>query len=207
MNTKLNSRSRLNNEQDYDPNILEFATYKNNLSDPISSRVKEANAYEIRSNYVFVSSGDRDITSYPNVNSFQVPIGLKEVYSITLLGGVIPNVGGVDQQPFLLLDIPEINHVTSLGTSSGVASIIQFASHTNPSSFFNIDGGISAVSPIIFRPVKNRLDKLTIRIKGADGGMSDLGSGLVQANQVLLQFRIDTRVCKEDAIYSDFRNV
>lgn len=207
MNTKVSSRSRLNSEQDYDANLLQFATYKNNLSDPAIAPINEQCSYEIRSSYVFVSSGDRDINSYPNVNSFQVPIGLKEVYSVTLLGGVIPNVGGVDLQPFLMLDIPEINHVTSLGTSSGLTSIIQFASHSNPSSFFNIDGGISAVSPIIFRPVKNRMDKLTIKIKNADGAMTNLGTGLSPANQILLQFRIDCRVCKEGAIYRDFRNV
>lgn len=207
MNTKVPSRSTLDPEQNYNPNLLDFATYKNNLSNPAQPKVPNLVDYEILTQHVYVSSADRDITAYHDAGTFQVAVDFREVTSVSLVGGVVPNISGVATQPYLILSIPEINHVESLGTMRGVASIIQFANHVSTDTFFNIDGRISGVSPREYKPVKSKLSTLTVNLLNANGTPVVLGTGISPANQLLLQFRVNTRIRNKSVLYSDFRDV
>ena len=60
---------------------------------------------EKKVSYFTVSSRDRDITVYPDVNRYSVhlPRDYREIHSIELIQGIIPDANNVTREPYLVV--------------------------------------------------------------------------------------------------------
>jgi hypothetical protein len=212
MNTKV--RPRAFDIPDYDPRLLQHMTYRNQISDPVSSPQLDPPdlTYEYEKRYLFVTSAMRDRTQYPDPAYFKVqfPETYRDIYSIELSAGTLPNAGNISGDGYLLLDIPELNHIEGVDGSK-YFGILGLQTHPNR-SFFNLDKANTNDMPVIFKPIKARLDGITIMLRHPDGSLVTFGSENPAApanfaNQMQLTFEIRLRVKRRIGIDRDFRTV
>lgn len=85
-------------------------TYALKHNEQLSVQRERNVTYEHGVKYIVVSSLDRDISAYPNVNKYSIslPDEIKNVYSIELIRSTIANVNNVTLQPYLILKIDEV---------------------------------------------------------------------------------------------------
>jgi hypothetical protein len=211
MNTKIRPTYYENN---YDPRLLQHMTYRNNISDPVKDLAAESQEmqYEIERKFLFVSSSMRDRNQYPDPASFRMhfPEPFRDIISIELLFGVLPNAGDISGDGYLLLDVPELNHVQG-ADGSKTFGILSLQQHPNP-NYFNLNQGNTQNIPLTFKPIKSRLDALTFMLRHPDGslvtfGAEDANTPANLAMQIQFTFEIRTRVRKRMGIDRDSRTV
>ena len=197
MNTKITPKYY--DTASYDPQTLQHFTYKNHITDPAPSLDPEI-SFEAKRNFVLVSSANRDraLDSDPASFKIKLPQTFRDVVSANLISGVFPTAGGVGDSGYILLDIPELNHIESTDGNK-YFSLVSLQNGAAP-GFFNLDKGTS-IMPADFTPAKNKLDALTIRLRHPDGSAVHFGNEVVTAAinaaiQTQLTFEIVTRVPK-----------
>lgn len=155
-------------------------------------RKKEDN-YIRRKHYVLLNSKDRDTDAYPQPESYTIdlPTTFKNIESVRLVSGTIPDVNNVRDEPFLLLDIKEFNDTYSkFHTTSGnisVFDIIRFSDHNTSTKFNYIQPGLNN----FYKPVLAKLRRLSIKIRDQSGALFSFGDdtsfSLTRQNSFVLE--------------------
>jgi hypothetical protein len=200
----------------YDPRIMDFTTFRNSMTDPVPSEDVPPEfhvEYELERNFVFVSSIMRDRSKYPNSASFKIDFAqpLFEVVSIEVQSGVIPTTGGITNDGYLLLDIPEMNHIQSATNGTKYAAILNLQYHPNP-AFSNLDKSNTNNMPIVFKPYKRKLDSLTINLRHSDESLVSFGNESPNvpfdlSKQTQFTFEVRTRVPRKAGMFRNERAV
>lgn len=130
--------------------------------------------------YLTVSSKDRDTSAYPNVNRYTIkfPTELRNIYSIELIQGIVPDKNDVMAEPYLLLKIDEVEDIMISVDKhmSDAFAILQLAPPQTSGTFIHIDKRIHENTVKYFRTPKASLSKMTITITDCNGVPFDFGS-------------------------------
>lgn len=196
----------------YDLGSMEFSSYRNNLTEPASQVETEA-SYEIERHLLHVSSQYRDRAAYPDPGFFKVEIpgGYRDVVAVELVAGTLPNQPGLVTNPYLLLDMGQMNQVRSLNGNTYFA-VVNFFNHISNTTFLTLDRSQTEGKPSLFKPPKQSLNDLTIRFLYPDGtqvtfGDEPVGQLMNYQKQVSLVFNIHTRVRRRIGIDRDSRSI
>ena len=197
------------NMQSYDPRLMEHMTYRNQISDPVPQHDPEI-AYDYDRSFIFISSSSRDRTRYPDPAHFKINIPTcRDVVSVELAAGVLPNQGGIHGDGYVLLEIPDLNHISNT-SGNDFFGILGLVYHPN-AGYFNVDKSNVATMACTFRPTpKARLDSIEIIMRHPDGtqvlfGDEDPLAPANLANQLGFTFEIRTRVKRVAGIERDVR--
>jgi hypothetical protein len=166
------------NTSQYDANNFQNA-YSSKFNEQLSIAKEPTVVYEKVSNYLTISSKQRDIDSYPNPNHYAIPLNenFRNIHSIELLQAIIPAKNSVDAEPYLLLKIEELEDVmfSNDRNVSDAFAILQMAPPTTSGGFIQIDKRIHENTIKYFRSPKASLSKLTVTITDSDGAPFDFG--------------------------------
>lgn len=196
-----NRYQRINTEE-YNKNQYtsnEFKTvFTNDFNQQLSLTQEPDIKYEKRDNYLVVSSVDRDITTYPSSSNFVIQLDkeYKNIISIELIQAIVPDKNNVTAEPYLLLNINELENTMDSNNKSVYNSfaILQVCQPTISNSFLQIDKRIFENITLNYITPKASLSKLTIKITDAEGNIFDFGgSGTTnKAYQSLFVFKVTT---------------
>lgn len=160
------NRNQFNN-QNYD------VVYTNNSNTQYSVSQEPDLQYEEKVHYLTISSKDRDVTAYPNVNhySLKFPNEFKNIHSIELIQGIIPDQNDVQNEPYLLLQVDEIQDVMVSNDKniSNSFAILQMAAPTRSGTFIQIDRRIHEYTVKVYDTPKAYLSKMTVTILDSNG--------------------------------------
>lgn len=165
--------------------------------------------YHIERNFAFVSSRDRNTVSFPKTSEFSIklPDDYNDVVSVELTAGTVPNLDSISDEPYLLLDIKELNHIK---LSNGNEYFSVLAIHKGHSDlFFNLDRSSAAIMPRKFYSPLQKLKSITLRLLKSDGSPLTFGANgnTLAVNQISLTFEIKTLSKDRAGFDNDFRNV
>lgn len=155
--------------------------YKNAFSQEVGlSIVQESNIeYETKSNYLVVSSKDRDITNYSKSNYYVINLDTeyKNISSVSLVQAIIPDKNSVTSEPYLLLKIKELDNVMDSNDRhiSDAFAIIQLTPPTVPGTFIQNDSRIHESTVLHYKTPKASLSKITISITDYNGVPFEFG--------------------------------
>lgn len=196
--TSSNTNSFSKNEYD-----TAFSEVNKNLSVKQESDI----TYENVENYLVVSSSDRDPEKY-EVNNYIVDLQkeLKNIYSIELIQAIIPNKNSVGDEPFLLLEVDEIEKpmISSDKTMSDAFAILP-VSTKDTSNYIVVDKRIYENTIKYYQTPKASLSRMTMRIKDISGNLFDFGSGSEKELKNTFIFKVVTQEPKRDKL--NVRNV
>jgi hypothetical protein len=145
--------------------------------------------YERNIHYLSISSKDRDQTMYPNVNKYTIhfPNELKNVDSIELIQGIIPDTGNVQNEPYLLLKIDEVQDVM-ISNDKNIANsfaMLQLAPPTKANTFIQLDRRIHEYTVKHYQTPKAYLSKMSVTITDLNGVPFNFGADSVPMNKAL----------------------
>jgi hypothetical protein len=109
-----NKNTRINTEE-ANKKRFEQNNYTNNFSESanrqFSVEQEENIEYKKRNNYLTICSKDRDLTVYPKSSDFVVDLQreYRNITSIELITAIIPDKNNVQSEPFLLLNVKELD--------------------------------------------------------------------------------------------------
>lgn len=155
---------------------------------PFSIQQETDIEYEKKTHFVFITSKNRNTTLFPNISQYAVelPSEFKNIHSIELIQGLVPNVNNVTQEPYLLLKIDEINDVM-ISNDPNIAESFAFLTMASPctsdGSFIALDKKIHENTPKIYNTPKASLQKLTISVTKHDGTLFDFGADTSPPNK------------------------
>lgn len=194
---------------EYAPRTLQHMTYRNDVSDPIKFPEPES-VFELERHFVHVTSADRDRSRFPDAGSFRVtfPEPYRDVLSVALLKGVVPNAA-IQNDPYVLLDVPEFNHISSTGGGKYFA-VLGFLHHIVGTTYYNVDVSSTNMTPLTFKPPRSRLDGFTLTLRHPDRtqvtfGDEDPLAPIDFSQQVQFTFEIRTKVRKRPNLERDWR--
>ena len=154
--------------------------YTRQFNEQYSTQQESDIQYEQVDYYFTISSRDRDISTFPNVNKYSVvlPREFKNIYSIEVIQAIIPDANSVTNEPYLLLKIDELEDVmTSIDRNiSDAFAILQMSSPTTPGGFIHMDKRIHENTVKYFRIPKASLAKLSVTITDCNGTLFDFGA-------------------------------
>lgn len=142
--------------------------------------------------YLTIDSRDRDRSLWPNTNQYRIPlvapdndlaimspnVRYKNIYSISLLSCVVPNDGGVMFEPYLLLQIDEIDRVYDSANPASARAFtkLYFKEVCVGSKFFRLDKGVGDPLTKIYWPApRASLESVTLSFRHPDGTLFDFG--------------------------------
>lgn len=142
--------------------------------------------YEENTHYLSISSKDRDRSVFPNVNNYiiELPNEFKNIYSVELIQAIIPAKNNADEEPYLLLNISEINDVV-LSNDKNISdsfAILQPNSPIKPGGFMQIDKRIHENTVKYYKTPKANLSKMTVKILDSLGDVFNFGTDTVPPN-------------------------
>lgn len=135
--------------------------------------------YKERIDYVYVSSVDRDVTAYPKTNHYRINFdNFKNVKSVTMVSATIPNQNSVLNNPLVLVQVEEINHIR-FGTTCGINkgfSLLPLKGPTQASDGFIVpELACNYNSPVYYRTPLAKLNSFTISLVDINGDLIDFG--------------------------------
>lgn len=154
--------------------------------------------YQNQESYLIVSSKDRDLFTYPNSSQFVIHLDkeYKNIKSVELIQAIVPDKNNVTAEPFLLLNINELENVMDSNNKQIYESfaILQICPPTIPGSFVQIDKRIFENVILNYKTPKASLSKMTVSITDCDGNLFNFGgSGMSdKAFQSVFVFKITT---------------
>lgn len=164
--------------------------------------------YSVQTNYLYVYSGDRDEAKYPDPNNYVIDLwslasrDFKNVMSVTLVSGIFPDVNNIAQEPYIILEIHELDSNNVAGTSthlSGASMVLQMDKAVSTGCFFNAKTDICKnVFPQFNNPITD-LYRLSIKLRDCTGALFNFGSDtspVTKSLQHLLVFEIKCQVPK-----------
>lgn len=193
-------------EYNYDKN------FKLKYNEPLSVIHEPNMKYTKRSNYLSINSKDRDYVQYPSSSQFAIDLDpeYRNVTSIELITAIIPDTNNVINEPYLLLNIKELDTLMdSPGKElSESFAMLQLAQPAAAGTFVQIDKRTFENTVLTFHTPKARLAKLTITITDCDGNVFDFGGDGTNTKpyQTTFMFKVvtldtDRAVLQERNIY------
>lgn len=154
--------------------------YKKENNQQRSLELEPSIKYDLYEYYIVVRSEDRDITNYPNPQSYRINLetSIKNIHSVELIEGYVPDQNSVVQEPYLLLDIPELRDHPMECVSKSVSnsfSILQMSPPVTPGYFIWFDKRTHENTIKYYRNPKARLDYLTINLRDHNGDLFNFG--------------------------------
>lgn len=189
LNNRQNSNFKEYNTNQYNQNMYNTVFDKASNA-PFSVTQEPDIEYEQKTHFIFVTSKNRNTTLYPSISSYAVefPQELKNIRSIELIQGIIPNVNNVTQEPYLLLKLEEIKDVV-ISNDPDIAESFAFLTMASPCTsdgyFIALDKKIHENTPKKYDTPKASLQKLTISITKHDGTLFNFGSDSSPPNKSL----------------------
>ena len=133
--------------------------------------------YIRKKTYILVNSKDRVFATNPQPQQYSVilPVVYKNVESVRLVSGTIPDLNNAREEPFLILDIPELNNkYTRYETTSGnfdLFDLIRFSNNYTNTNFIYIQASLNN----LFKTTLGKLSKITINIRDQYGDLFSFG--------------------------------
>lgn len=173
------------------------------MSFPIQEEV------EIETEIINIYSGDRNRSVFPDPNYYNIhlleKIGktFKNVVSLRLLSGILPDVNDITQEPFLILKINEISTIGMTGTNNTLnngSTILQLDRPVSSGYFLNLKSDICKCIYSSFKQPLAELSRFTVQICDINGNLFNFGSDNVpplspnKSLQHLLSFEIKYKV-------------
>ncbi len=158
--------------------------------------------YKRISEVVNVYSKDRDITLFPSPSNYSISflntVGktFKNVESVRLLSAVFPDVNNVSQQPFLVLQIEELENSGMFGSNSILNNgsfLVQLDRPVSIGFFLNTKTDICKSIINAYSTPLRELSKMTIKITDESGNLFNFGTDTGSPSvgiQHLLSFEI-----------------
>lgn len=171
--------------QNWGPNKYEIGNdynfaYSNENNKNLSVIGEPDVEYDETTHYLVVSSNDRDVTNYPNVSKYVINLQneIKNITSIQLIQAIIPDKNDVTHEPFLLLNIEEMEDVMICNNKniSNAFAILQMANPVTTGYFIEIDTKIHENCVKYYKTPKSNLSRLTVSITDAYGNLFDFGN-------------------------------
>ena len=135
--------------------------------------------YVRHESYAFVSSSHRNATSYPLHYDYKIKFTnpYKNVKCIEMLSATIPNTATILDEPVVVFDINEINHIDFKvdDTSSKIFTALPLGAPSKTTNGF-ITINNSARTRLVFKNPISTLSTLSIRILDVDGAVIDFGA-------------------------------
>lgn len=157
--------------------------------------------YDYVNYYLTVSSRDRDISNYPNVNHYVVhfPTEFKNIYSIELVQAILPDKNNISSAPYLLLKVDEIEDVmvSADNNISDSFAILQPATPVTTGGFMQLDKRIHELTIKYYKIPRASLSKMTITITDCNGVPFDFGSDSNPPNTALQNTFVFRIICFE----------
>lgn len=133
-----------------------------------------------RVKYLYVNSKDRENLSTTEPNSYTVKFNeeFRNIESVRLLSATLPDINNVTIEPFLFMDIAELNDraYTNYGTTDPSGNIffdiLQLSDNVSSSNNVFFRAGVR----MMYRPFISRLDRMTISIYDQSHTLFDFGS-------------------------------
>jgi len=168
--------------------------------------------YIKRTDYIVVTSNERDISVYPNPSKYVInlPCEFRNISCIEIVNGVIPDKNNVKNEPYLLLHIDELQDVM-VSTNKPIAdafAILHMAPPISPGYFINVDKKTFEHAVLNFKTPKASLSKLTISITDYDGNLFNFGDdsgGPHKEFQNMFVIKVETLEKNRDSL--NLRNV
>ena len=118
--------------------------HQNHDDIPLSIKNETNIEYSKRIEYITVSSRDRNISNYPSPSHYCVflPSELRNIHSIEVINGIIPDQNNVKQEPYLLLKIDELNYSVMSSNDPHITNsfaILHMTAPISPGFFINVD--------------------------------------------------------------------
>ena len=154
--------------------------------------------YQNQESYLTVSSKDRDMNTYPSSSQFVIHLDkeYRNIKSIELIQAIIPDKNSVTSEPFLLLNILELENVMDSNNKqiSESFAILQVCPPTIPNSFLQIDKRIFENVILNYRTPKASLSKMSFSITDCDGKLFNFGGNSTtdKAYQTTFVFKVTT---------------
>lgn len=160
--------------------------------------------YDYYVKYLVIRSQDRDVANYPQPQQYRINFdntAFRNIYSIELVSCIIPDKSNVTNEPYLLLDIPELRDEPMECVNTHVSNaftLLQLAPAVKSGHFISIDKQTHESTIKYYHTPKARLDHLTINIKDVDGNLFDFGDDTAgsppnKSLQNIFVFKITTR--------------
>ena len=168
--------------------------------------------YETTTHYLAISSKNRNVNQYPNVNRYTINLRTeyKNISKIELIQSILPAKNDVDKEPYLLLSIDEIEevvHSNDVNIANSFA-ILQLSKPITTDGFIIMDKKIHENTVKYFKTPKANLSKMTITISDSDGVPFNFGTDSNPPDkqyQNTFIFRIQTLEKKRSQL--NYRNV
>lgn len=168
--------------------------------------------YETTTHYLAISSKNRNFNQYPNVNRYTINLRTeyKNISKIELIQSILPAKNNVDQEPYLLLSIDELEevvHSNDIHIANSFA-ILQLSKPITTDGFIVMDKKIHENTVKYFKTPKANLSKMTITISDSDGVPFNFGTDSnppEKQYQNTFIFRIQTLEKKRSQL--NYRNV
>jgi len=196
-----NKNSRINTEEANKKNF-EQNNYTNNFSEDFNRQLsveqEKTIQYKKRNSYLTICSKDRDITQYPKSSNFVIDLQkeYRNITAIELITAIIPDKNNVQNEPFLLLNIKELDVLNDSNNKqiSDSFAMLQLTAPTIPGTFIQIDKRTFENTILEFHTPKSKLSRISINITDLDGSIFNFGGdGITDKNhQCFFVFKIIT---------------
>lgn len=147
---------------------------------PFSTITEPEIEYEELHHYLVVTSKSRNSTVYPSTSNFQVTLDkeYKNIKSIELVQAIFPDKSSVTQQPYLLLQIDEIDDVMDSPDNTIRNSFAFLCTNTanEPGFFITVDRSVHENTPKVYKDLRSSLNRMTLRLVDPDGNPFSFGS-------------------------------
>lgn len=157
--------------------------------------------------YEHIDSGNRNLTNtnrpvYPSRANFKIELDstVRDIHSVELLGLVLPNLDNILDEPYLILQIDELNGIYAGNPRIPCTAVVHLQNPIAGQNYTHVAAckKVAERSPIFYRPPKAKIDALTIKILKSDGTLVNLGTDVstpLRQNQVSLhlKFTIDSK--------------
>lgn len=157
---------------------------------------------------IAIDSKDRDIVKYPSPSNYRFAFPeLKNIISVELIGGVIPDKNNVTLEPYLILQIPELSHERLIGTNSSIENsfaILQIPPATTSGSFINLDMHLSERVVFESRTILPILNHVNVKILKNDGSIFSFGSDSGSPNLAIQNFFVLRIICRQPRMISSY---
>lgn len=126
-------------------------------------------------NYLHINSSDRNTTSYPSVNSYRIDTEtFKNIKSIEVIGCSIANQNSVLNNPYLILKIDSLNHLSFSNLNVTSAFAILYLKYTT-GAHVQSELGCTQRSILYFKTPLASLANITLSILKPDGTLFSFG--------------------------------
>lgn len=183
MDDNYNRYNSLNYDEEnkYNLNKNDYQTvFSQENNKPLSVLQEPTITYDSVEQYLVINTADRDTINYPNSCKFVLELNepLKNISKMELIQAIIPDKNNVQNQPYLLLKINELDNVM-LSNDKNISdsfAVIQLSTPTLPGTFIQCDKRIMEYVKLNYKTPKAHLSKMTISLTDPLGNIFDFGA-------------------------------